>query len=372
MERLWFWGPVALAGLLILQAGAGFADERPLDAAAPEQPALFSGELELETENDWTFRSDDAANELNDLFNTIELTGGVNLSRAISAQVHLTYDPVLDPTGGRAFPDHGLYAEEIYGQYEGERVRLFAGKFNPAFGTAWDRAPGVYGVDFAEDYELAERLGLGGAIKIGSTRAGTLTLTGNAFALDTSKLSDSLFTSRGRTRRSDGGVSNTESLESFSVTLDGSEIPDLTDAGYHLGYRFQKRGRGPDDVADEHGLVAGLHGARQMSGAKLEWVGEVVYLDNAEGTRDELWYYTLGTAVSFAQYNLAVSYTGRPRMVEGGPDLDDRQIQVSAGVEMFDGWACDVGYKFHVEDGGDNHTVGLQLAKAFEINIPRR
>lgn len=199
-----------------------------------------------------------------------------------------------------------------------------------------------------------------------------MTLTGNAFALDTTKLSDSIFTSRGHTRRSDGGVSNTESLESFSVTLDGSEIPDLADVRYHFGYRFQKRGRGPDDVADEHGLVAGLHGARQMNGAKLECVGEVVYLDNAEGTRDELWYYTLGTGVSFARYNLAVSYTGRPRIVEGGPDLDDRQIQVSAGVEVFDGWAADLGYKFHVEDGGDNHAVGLLIAKAFEINIPRR
>ena len=39
--------------------------------------------------------------------------------------------------------------------------------FNPQFGMFWDRAPGVYGDEFAKAaYELTEGIGAGGAVKL--------------------------------------------------------------------------------------------------------------------------------------------------------------------------------------------------------------
>ncbi len=364
------YGQIILAGLLGMQAETALADADSPDPTTGQTP-LFSGILAFETENDWTFQSDDPAGELSDLFNTIELVGGLNITPALSAQMHLTFEPVQDPTGNRTLLDQGLYAEELFVQYQGRQARLFAGKFNPTFGTAWDEAPGVYGVDFAEDYELAERLGLGAEVASGQTPVGILVLTGNIFTLDTSALSDSIITSRGRTNRTDGGAGNTETLDSFSITLDGANIPALPGLGYHVGYRFQQMGFGPADVADEHGFVAGLNGTMEMSAVELEWVGEVVFLDNAEGSRDQLWYYTFGAQVEFSRYNVAASFTGRPRNVFGGPNLDDRLFQVSAGVEIYNGWTLDAGYKTSVEDDVRSHTVGLLLAREFKFDIPR-
>ena len=85
--------------------------------------------------------------------------------------------------------------------------------------------------------------------------------------------------------------------------------------------------------------------------SSLQYVGEVVYLDGAEGSVDDLWYYTVGGAVVFGgRYNIAVAFTGRPRDVTGDNDFEDRQLQVSAGVELRNGWALDGAYKYHVEE----------------------
>ena len=72
----------------------------------------------------------------------------------------------------RLFKDLAGYAEEIYVQYEGGPVRLFTGKFNPTFGQAWAKAPSVYGTDFAEGYQLTERIDLGGAVSAESEGLG--------------------------------------------------------------------------------------------------------------------------------------------------------------------------------------------------------
>ena len=49
-------------------------------------------------------------------------------------------------------------------QFDTEHFSLFAGKFNPAFGLGFDLAPGIYGEDHPEDYELTERIGFGGSV----------------------------------------------------------------------------------------------------------------------------------------------------------------------------------------------------------------
>ena len=338
----------------------------------------MEGNVLFEIQSDNTVESDDPAAELSDTFNTTEATVAWHLLPGFSVRSLFVVEPVEDPTGDRLFGDHGLFAEELYAQYERGPVRLFGGKFNAPFGKAWDAAPGIYGVDFAEDYELVERLGFGAGLSQKGTPLGTLTLTGALYQADASSLSNSAFTNRGKTDCDDGGPSNTCSLESFSVELDGSDMPGLPGIGFQLGYTHQAAGDG--DPEDQNGYSATLTGVHKWNGVGVSWIAESVYLDSFAGlfdavptdpVVDEIWYHTLGVQLSQGAYNLALSYTARPAELSDGTDFDDQQFQISAGKQFEGGWTFDVGYKYHVEEDIDNHTVGFLLARTVNFNTAR-
>ena len=369
---------VLVSGVSPAWSGGDFDPPPPVEPEPPKERKTFglSGELTVEFQNDNNIDSDDPDNELSDFYNTTELAAELTINHFLSGHTSLTFEPVLDPDPGddRFFEDQGLYAEELYAQVAiGGGVSVIGGKFNPAFGKAWDVTPGVYGTDFAEDYEITEQLGFGVAVERETASLGTATVTGSIYHADTSALSRSMFTDRGRTQVSDGGAGNTEDLDSFSIALDLEEIPSLGGASLNFAYRHHAQGKTNGDLDDENGYVAGIYGARQMNGVELQYVGEVVYLDGAEGTLDDLWYYTVGGALVFGgKYNVAISYTGRPRDVFGAEDFEDKQLQISAGVELRNGWALDGAYKYHVEENIDNHTVGFLLAKSFEFDTRNR
>jgi hypothetical protein len=302
--------PIILRLTTPAMAGGEFDPQQP----PPPTPSSWfgiKGELKVELQSDTNYKSDDPNAELTDTYNTTELGVEASFGRYLTGHGAFTFEPVRDPGPGedRFFEDEGLYAEELFANVAlGHGVNVFGGKFNPVFGKAWDAAPGVYGVNFAEDYEITERLGFGGSIEQENTGLEKLTLTGSVYHLDTSGLSQSAFTNRGRTKLSSGGVSNTEELDSFALALEAASIPALGGANLHLGYRFQHQGTTVDDLEHEQGYVAALYGSRSMNGVGFEWIGEIVNLDNAEGTSDELWYYTLGDTVKFAKrYNIALS-----------------------------------------------------------------
>jgi len=343
-------------------------------AAEPRSDAGFQprmeGEVLFEIQSDNTVESQDPAAELSDTFNTTEATVGWYFTPGFSVQSLFVLEPVLDPDGDRFFGDHGLFAEEFYAQYVYGPVRAFGGKFNPAFGKAWDLAPGIYGVDLAEDYELVERLGFGAEVTQAHTPLGTLALSGAVYQADASGLSNSAFTNRGETDCDDGGPSNTCSLDSFALALDGSALPGLPGIGYQVAYRHQAAGEG--DPEDENGYSGTLTGAHSWNGVGVEWIGEVVYLDSSadlfDVPADEVWYQTLGAAFTKGMYNLSLSYTARPSELIDGTEFDDYQFQVTAGVEWPSGWTFDAGYKYHVEEDIENHTVGVLLTRTVAFN----
>ena len=49
------------------------------------------------------------------------------------------------------FEDHGLYLKDMVLQFDNGTFGARAGKLNVGFETAWDKTPGVYGTDYAED-----------------------------------------------------------------------------------------------------------------------------------------------------------------------------------------------------------------------------
>jgi len=339
----------------------------PANADGGAYPSL-TGEVTIEVQNDGAFSSDDPANELNDLYNTTEAALALNFNEALSIQTTSVLESVLDPGPGedRFFEDHGAYMEEVYLQFEAEGFRVFGGKFDAAFGTAWDAGPGIWGADFAEDYELVERIGGGGAFTFGGGDSGKHTVTAAAFFVDTSALSESIITNRGRTRIGAGGASNTESLESFSIALDSEEIPGLPDTTFHAAFRHQAAGRG--DFADENGFVFGVQKTFELEGEQsLETILEGAYFDNADAGPDNRFYLTAGGTFKDGPWNAALSYTLRHKDLRRGGTGDDHLFQATGGYEFENGVTVDGGYRFSEEAGVATHILGFLVTKSFEI-----
>jgi hypothetical protein len=326
----------------------------------PERLPRIEGEIPLEIQSDRACRSSGGENQTHDLYATIEPVLRLRFTPRLSLETALVLEPVFE-SGGRSrfFEDQGLFVEQLFLEYATGAWGVRAGKINPPFGIAWDAAPGIYGVDFAEDYEITERLGLGGFVRFGNERVGFHRLTADAFLLDTSPLSESVFTGRGRVRRSDGGPSNTGDLRSFALTLAGEAIPGLPGLGYHLGFTQQSAGR---RGRDERGYALGLtYGASPFENVEVELLSEYVYQQGAGGARQDRHYLTQSAAIHWKGWNLALCHARRHLHVHGGGHLRDDLVQASAGYEFEMGLAIDVGWRHAREDGIRKDGIGMRI-----------
>jgi hypothetical protein len=127
------------------------------------------GEILIELRSDSDFDS-----TARDQYLKVEPAFSIGLSEHFSIEAGFVLEPVANPPPGRDrwFDDEGFFVETLFLRWEWDRFSLHAGKFNPAFGFAWGLAPGIYGVDFAEDYEITERIGFGGTIEFGDAAVG--------------------------------------------------------------------------------------------------------------------------------------------------------------------------------------------------------
>ncbi|MEQ9520592.1 MAG: hypothetical protein RLN89_14265 [Parvibaculum sp.] len=350
--------------------GAAIASIASTTAFAEESYPRIDFVMPMELQNDYAFDSDVKASELNATSITIEPEISFRLSENFSIEAGLVFEPIKDPVDDRFLEDQGLYVEQLFLSWQGDGFGLKAGKFNPAFGNAWDKAPGIYGGDFAEDYELTERIGLGGDITLGNDASGEHTMSVATFFADTSTLSQSFLNSRGETRRGSGGLSNTEDFSSFSVSLDSESVPALGGIGYTLGVARQDGGVGTTE--DETSYVAGLFGSFEVAdGVTLEPIIEFVYQDNDAGTIGEQDYFTIGNTVLLGPWNVALSYTARNTHanIAGTPDIEDELFQASAGYAFENGITADLGYRFSEEASVDTHIFGVLFTYELETSI---
>lgn len=317
----------------------------------------FSADITLELATDATVRADDPAAELTDTTLTAEAALVLKILEGTSLNATLVFEPVADPDGDRVFGDHGLYVEEFNLQQEIAGTTLTVGKFNPAFGVAWDAAPGVYGNAFAEDYEITEKLGIGLALPF-KALGGEHEVSVAAFFADTTFLSDSIIHRRGRTRRQDGGVSNTGAPSSFTFSLTGK----IGSTGYNLGLQSQAAGTG--DAHAQTGAVFGLTHGLKLGEAEVELLAEAVYFPQFDGGSESALYWTAGAAAPVGPVTLSAVYGLRDVEASG----TDHLATVSAEIELRDGLTASLGYAFIREDGGTSHTIGARLT--YEIGMP--
>ena len=370
---------IAAATVLVAVSGMGVAAAKAAEDGYP----FISGDVTFEVQNDWTFDSDNKDNEINDLYTTIEPTFVMHFMKGLTLTAHGVLEPVLDPEAGedRYFGDEGFYIQDLFAQYETDRFALLGGKFTPNFGRAWDIAPGIYGTDFAEDYELSERIGFGGAYNLPVSGMGTHRLSASAFFLDTTNLSDSIITSRGRTHESDGGPSNTESPESFAIALDGGELPltlfgdtvpgesPVSGLTYQVAFVSQAAGEGSDKR--ENGVLVSLADEFPIANKalKLQPLVEFAYFFDADGVDGQDRYYATAGATAIWQehWSLALSYTRRETMPESGPDVGDNLFQVSGGYEFDSGIGANVGYRYSETDDVADYTIGVLLTYGLDF-----
>jgi hypothetical protein len=345
----------------------------PISAVADDTKSYprVDASISIEVQNDNTYKSQDNDAELNDLFTTTEPEVTFHFNRQLSLLVHGVLEPVKDPgpLDDRYFEDHGFYLEEIKLQYDADWIFGFGGKFAPNFGLAWDTAPGVYGTDFAEDYEFAENIGFGGGLVYASDSVGTHTVSASTFFQDYSILSDSAITRRGRTRVGDGGVGNTGDFASFAVSVDGAEIPFAPGFAYHAA--FIQRGKGKGDTEDEKGLVFSGSYTVELQGVTVTPLVEYAHFFDADGVNDqERGFLTTAVQLEWQSWNLALSRTSRDTNRPNDSDIDDALYQVSAGYSFDFGLTADVGWKIADEEGVESQTIGFLLTYARDFTAP--
>ncbi len=292
-------------------------------------------------------------------------------------------EPVLDPEPGKnqVFSEAGSYLDVLQVQYDLDNLSIWGGKIHPAFGRAWDVAPGLHGTDIAENYELAERLGGGAGF---SFEAAGLTnrLEASVFTLDRTIFGESLFTNRGRTTLEDGGAGNTAGVSSFAVALSGcmgAEIDACYDDGsfgYQVAGRYQKGG--VDTVGDELGLVGSVNKAFSLGDeATLRLLGEAAGFRHFDGGPGYALAITGSGALELGPVTTSVAYSQLRNFVAGEADtaehLVDATVMYDLGEDVSmvgETWSIGAGYTFDRAEGEDSHTIGLRLSSEFNGNIP--
>ncbi len=229
----------------------------PTIASAQEDHRL-EVTVPIEIQFDGVYDSADRDAELADTYTTIEPAISLRLGHGLSLEAGLTYEPINDPTNDRFFSDQGLYVKDLYLSYARGPATLTAGKYAPPFGVAWDLTPGIYGSDFAEDYELTERIGLGASFDFTGPGGTAQTFSVNTFYQDHSGLSRSWFQRRAQTREGDGGASNTGDLSSFSTILTGEAPGPLAGVNYQISYDHLAAGQGNPE--DENAVAVAIFG----------------------------------------------------------------------------------------------------------------
>ena len=300
------------------------------------------------------------------MFTKIEPALALSLSDRLALEAALVFERVQDTDPGEDtfFDNEGGFVEELKLTWTGEDYGLFAGKYNAPFGMAWGLAPGMWGVDFAEDYETTEKIGFGGHVDFAPGETGAYTITAGTYFADTTFLSESVITHRGGLEKSDGGASNTQDLSSFALAFDGMATAGVAGLRTHAAYRHQAAGDADAGAENEHSYALGANYEFPIS-ARLQGsaLGEGVLIHNADGGVDDVDYLTAGfTLVIDGAWNAAVSWTGRNTDAGGGAaDIDDDLFQLTAGYAFANGVQVDAGYRFTDEAGSDKHIVGTRL-----------
>lgn len=292
---------------------------------------MLSADLVLEWQTEYRSHSDDESiDDTTHSFARAELAPTLRLSPSWFIDgvfVFEPFDQAAEVNAGNDiwFDREGAFVEELKLNFVHGPYAAWAGKFNPAFGRAWDYGRGIWSEDFAEDYEITEKLGLGASYTFEA--AGTHTVSGTTFFADTSLLSDSIITARDQVRLSDGGASNTEDLSSFTLSFDGENAADIENLGYHIAIRsLAEQDKGADETTGrETGYVVSINYAAPLNDRTgIDMLVEYAGINNFEGIENADRRYLSGSVITTFDERWNITLGGTYRQIdEPGLDSDE-------------------------------------------------
>ena len=340
--RLRWFAPVAGVVAMASAAPAGAWEYGP-----------FAVETLIEIQNDTVVDSNDSAGKISDTYLTIETAVSMALGASSSLNLALTFEPMTDPYRDRFFEDEGLYAEELFLSHDLGGAELMLGKFNPAFGVAWYEAPGIYGTDFAEDYQLTEQVG--GAVLIPfNIGASENAISVAVFNADRTILSKSLGRRRDQNSLLAGGVGNTDAPESIAIAMNGQ----IGATSYNFGVQSLAKGEG--DTHDQRGAVLGV--AHMFDpGRPVSVMAELAYFPDFGGTALAARYGTFGVAAPFGPVTVAGVYGWRK--LDG--ERADHLATLTGEIELAPNLIGSLGYRYGREGPDRTHAIGTLISYLF-------
>jgi hypothetical protein len=346
---------------------------------------VFGGSYFLNLQFDRTLNRSAGLKPFSNLyFELDDLNWYLNFGKYFSINGAIKMDQVRTVRKSSAFRAEGLRVSELYATVYLDPVRLYGGKIHPRFGKAWDINPGLYGTDFAEDYELEEKIGIGIAYDLRHPTLGRHTLAFETFVEDTTFLSNSIFSRPritdpdvirpGRLRRRDGGVGNTGALfDNFTVTLDGGKIAGLTGFSYNVGFE-RRQGSHVGGEPNERGFVAGINWELPVSNrVTVTPLLEFAWQRNPGGVAGTAKWLTAGMDFELGQgWGAALYGTLRPVKDDTIPDkftdhLAGFSVRYDLGsllkreIRWLNGLQVEAGYKHERIARSNLNTVGAAL-----------
>ncbi|MFT6076926.1 MAG: hypothetical protein ACJA02_000370 [Myxococcota bacterium] len=275
------------------------------------------------------------------------------------------YRQILATKRGNGIGTNGLVINELKGQYVNKDARFFFGKFNPAFGSAFEKEKriGVFTTDFTQDYKLEGKLGAGFTALLTNTE-----ITADVFFNDTTALSNSAIRHRGSEKRSDGLAGNTSSPTSYSVAVEGQDLFGVRDLFYNVGYRHLQ----VDEILgrdDETGFVGGLEYLLPLgpSTSLIPFI-EVASINNFTGQEGrDILYSTIALMAKYSSWSASISSVTRDIDIKNSKGITDRQLQYSLGYKFTNNLAVDLSHMSLKEDGNKATVIGAVVSYVYNF-----
>ena len=309
----------------------------------------------------------------------IEPNFSLNINEGWSIKTQWKLSPVEDRKIenyeiGNVFPsnnypdnidDYGLVIEELKGDYRGEDLNFFFGKYNPTFGEAWkkDKRIGIFTSDFTEDYELREKIGLGVAALLDD---GAVTL--NLFFNDTTGLSNSAINKRGKNNSSDNKAGNNNNLSSYSITISGNNFFDIEDLRYNFGYSDLDV-ENQIGIDNQKGMVGGFEYLIPINYKTfIIPLIEIAKIDNFTGIEGkDILYSTTSLAITYSNWKAGVTGVVRDIKSNNFDDYTDSQIQYFIGYKFQNGINLDATHMVVKENNQKAKIFGVGVSYLYEF-----
>lgn len=239
----------------------------------------------------------------------------------------------------------GLLIEELKLFYENEDMKFTLGKFDPSFGTAHRKSKriGVFASQFAEDYNLREKLGANITALLEGSQ-----ISFSSFFTDSTDLSKSAINDRGRQSKSNGLSSDTGSFSSYSILMEGENFLTIDNWFYNIGYRSM--GVDYSGHKRETGYVLGSEYLYKI-GKETSLIPfvEIVRIQNFSGESGRVSNYaTIAAIGKYSSWTASASFMirniDRSKTTVSNPikSITDKQIQFSIGYKFTDNLTLDV------------------------------